>query len=213
MVEQLMTTGGGWQDQVNGLLPGFKVGHSVQSSEYRVTFELIPTEDNFNRKFESQSLLVFTGKPRLAKNLLQNVVRNWYNKEERIVKCFEDNYRVAGVCSEAVAKGRHFLYLTGACFSRTCFHRIHVKPWSVCQRILGNQKDLGPWSRTRTSHENDGHAATTLLRNGKQCKLISVIVYVYVSMSRLQIGFPLLISGTLRRWWGWIPFCLDQRGS
>lgn len=72
MVEQLMTTGGGWQDQVNGLLPGFKIGICEASeSQVKVDAVQLDTSEDFCRTFESHLVLVYTGKVRLAKNLLQ----------------------------------------------------------------------------------------------------------------------------------------------
>ena len=37
VVEQLLTTGGGWQDQVGGLHPGLNLGSCPASSQLRVT--------------------------------------------------------------------------------------------------------------------------------------------------------------------------------
>uniref|UniRef100_A0A915D9V3 GHMP kinase C-terminal domain-containing protein n=1 Tax=Ditylenchus dipsaci TaxID=166011 RepID=A0A915D9V3_9BILA len=54
-IEQLHTTGGGWQDQVGGLIPSVELAN----------------------KFEERLALVYTGTTRLAKNLLQQVVLSW----------------------------------------------------------------------------------------------------------------------------------------
>ena len=72
MIEQLMTTGGGWQDQVNGLLPGFKMGES-RASETKVKVDTFRMDKppEFLEKIESHLILIYTGKVRLAKNLLQ----------------------------------------------------------------------------------------------------------------------------------------------
>ncbi len=67
----MLTTGGGWQDQVNGLLPGAKVGVSAAAEKLSVNYELLALSDAFVDTLQSHMLLVYTGKVRLAKNLLQ----------------------------------------------------------------------------------------------------------------------------------------------
>lgn len=49
----------------------------------------VATSEQFVEKFFEHSVLIYTGTVRLAKNILQNVVRNWYLKTQIIVNCFE----------------------------------------------------------------------------------------------------------------------------
>jgi fucokinase len=46
--------------------------------------------------------VLYTGKPRLAKNLLQNVIRNWYGQEPDILASFANNLQLADTCWAAV---------------------------------------------------------------------------------------------------------------
>ena len=72
MVEQLLTTGGGWQDNVNGLAPGIKLGVSPKSeSLMSVSHTVLEASDEFYRRLGERMVLVYTGTVRLAKNLLQ----------------------------------------------------------------------------------------------------------------------------------------------
>ena len=76
VVEQLLTTGGGWQDQVGGLHPGLSLGCSAPSHQVAVTVtQPDQVSQHFIDQINSRLILLFTGKPRLAKNLLQNVIR------------------------------------------------------------------------------------------------------------------------------------------
>ena len=75
VVEQLLTTGGGWQDQVGGLHPGINLGLSQASHSVSVTTVPASISERLCLQLNSRLLLLFTGKPRLAKNLLQNVIR------------------------------------------------------------------------------------------------------------------------------------------
>lgn len=63
--------GGGWQDQVGGLVPGIKIGRSKAQLPLRVEVEEIPVPEGFARTLSDHLLLVYTGKTRLARNLLQ----------------------------------------------------------------------------------------------------------------------------------------------
>lgn len=65
------TSGGGWQDQVGGLVGGIKVGRSRASLPLRVEVELLRPPEDFLASLEQHLLLVYTGKTRLARNLLQ----------------------------------------------------------------------------------------------------------------------------------------------
>ena len=50
-------------------------------------------------------LLVHTGKVRLARNLLQNVIRQWYARDETIVACFRSLVDNAADCRQALLQG------------------------------------------------------------------------------------------------------------
>jgi len=67
----MLTTGGGWQDQVGGLCPGIKVGTSRNQLPLEVKTNPIKTPEGFIEKLENHLVVVFTGKTRLARNMLQ----------------------------------------------------------------------------------------------------------------------------------------------
>lgn len=67
----LCPAGGGWQDQVGGLVPGIKIGRSKAQLPLRVEVEQILVPDGFIQTLNDHLLLVYTGKTRLARNLLQ----------------------------------------------------------------------------------------------------------------------------------------------
>lgn len=103
----MMTTGGGWQDQIGGLLPAFKLGKSNPQLPLEVTWcQLdVKTTDNkiFWDAFDERIILVYTGQTRLARNLLQSVLRNWYSGS--ISQLFDDLEENAIQAAEAVEQG------------------------------------------------------------------------------------------------------------
>jgi hypothetical protein len=82
-VEQLMTTGGGWQDQVGGLFPGFKIARSPALLPLVVEVETIPArtghriQEVFDQMWHARCCLVYTGQQRLAKDTLINALRKY----------------------------------------------------------------------------------------------------------------------------------------
>lgn len=70
-LEQLLTTGGGWQDQVGGLMGGIKIGLSEAKLPIAVEAVDLKVSDEVIRMVNERLLLIYTGKTRLARNLLQ----------------------------------------------------------------------------------------------------------------------------------------------
>lgn len=89
-VEQLLTTGGGWQDQVGGVTGGLVRGSSEPHLPLHVDVEMLPLSLELCHHLSSHFLLLYTGKVRLAKNLLQTVIRNWYTRDTKVVSCFKE---------------------------------------------------------------------------------------------------------------------------
>ncbi|XP_009881572.1 PREDICTED: L-fucose kinase [Charadrius vociferus] len=115
-LEQRLTTGGGWQDQVGGLVPGIKIGRSKAQLPLRVEVEKIPVPDGFTQTLNDHLLLVYTGKTRLARNLLQDVVRNWYARLPSAVHNADALVSNAEECAQALRQGN--LLLIGKCLER-----------------------------------------------------------------------------------------------
>ncbi|XP_064016610.1 L-fucose kinase isoform X5 [Pogoniulus pusillus] len=115
-LEQRLTTGGGWQDQVGGLMPGIKIGRSKAQLPLRVEVEKISVPEGFTQTLNDHLLLVYTGKTRLARNLLQDVVRNWYARLPSIVQNANALVSNAEECARALRQGD--LPLLGQCLER-----------------------------------------------------------------------------------------------
>ena len=67
----MITTGGGWQDNVGGLVPGIKEGSSRKGLPLQVVSTPISMPDGFMKTFEKHLILIFSGKTRFARNMLQ----------------------------------------------------------------------------------------------------------------------------------------------
>ena len=85
IVEQMLTTGGGWQDNAGGLVPGFKMTRSQASLPLKVEVEPLNLSETTVDAVTKRLLCLFSGKPRLAKNLLQ-VIKKIFVSHERPIK-------------------------------------------------------------------------------------------------------------------------------
>ncbi|XP_006860375.1 PREDICTED: L-fucose kinase [Chrysochloris asiatica] len=104
-LEQVLTTGGGWQDQVGGLMPGIKVGRSRAQLPLKVEVEELTVPEGFIQKLNDHLLLVYTGKTRLARNLLQDVLRSWYARLPAVVQNAHSLVRQTEECAKAFCQG------------------------------------------------------------------------------------------------------------
>ena len=74
-MEQMLTTGGGWQDQAGAIFRGIKLIETQAGLAQTPTLRWLP-EHLFNRDRANKTILLFyTGLTRLAKNILQEIVR------------------------------------------------------------------------------------------------------------------------------------------
>ncbi len=80
-MEQIMSTGGGWQDQAGGVTDGIKYITSRPGLKQVLKVEHIRPEadamDELNRRFT----LIYTGQRRLARNLLRDVVGRYIGND------------------------------------------------------------------------------------------------------------------------------------
>lgn len=100
-LEQEMRTGGGWQDQFAGILPGVKIMRSRPGPRQVVAVEALRTP-----AIRERSLLYFTGQKRMARNILRKVLsfyaENPHDFARILVQSLKDN---AERCARAVRRG------------------------------------------------------------------------------------------------------------
>jgi fucokinase len=80
-LEQLITTGGGWQDQAGGIYPGAKLMITGPGLHQRVRVQPIRWTEEQQSEFESLVVLYYTGIRRVARGLLRQVVGRYLARE------------------------------------------------------------------------------------------------------------------------------------
>jgi len=73
-LEQIMSTGGGWQDQLGGLLPGIKMISTAPGWRPEYDIRTLQLTDKTRQNLQERFVLISTGQRRLARNLLREIV-------------------------------------------------------------------------------------------------------------------------------------------
>jgi galactokinase/mevalonate kinase-like predicted kinase len=77
-VEQMLTTGGGWQDQSGAVFGGIKLLETIPGLHQKPVVRWLPDYLFGHGYANERVLLYYTGITRLAKNILQEIVRGMF---------------------------------------------------------------------------------------------------------------------------------------
>ncbi len=89
-LEQMLTTGGGWQDQAGGLFRGIKHIQTEPGLVQRPTLRWLP-DHLFSGEYANRSILLYyTGLTRMAKGILHEVVRGVFLNSPRHLEVLEE---------------------------------------------------------------------------------------------------------------------------
>lgn len=78
VLEQLLTTGGGWQDQFGGVLQGVKLLQTCKGFEQQPIVHWLPTDLYSQPEYQACHLLYYTGITRTAKTILAEIVQKMF---------------------------------------------------------------------------------------------------------------------------------------
>lgn len=104
-MEQIMSTGGGWQDQVGGLAPGIKMVTSEPGMHQEITCTPMRISKASLEELNSRLCLIYTGQRRLARNLLREVVGKYISSQPDAVDVLYEIQRIAVLMRFELEKG------------------------------------------------------------------------------------------------------------
>ena len=90
VLEQLLTTGGGWQDQYGGVLQGIKLLQTQAGFDQSATVRWAPDTLFTAPDFRPCHLLYYTGVTRTAKNILAEIVRGMFLNSSQHLTLLDD---------------------------------------------------------------------------------------------------------------------------
>ncbi|KAL4379767.1 hypothetical protein GQ457_02G001300 [Hibiscus cannabinus] len=105
VLEQLMGTGGGWQDQIGGLYPGIKFTTSYPGIPLRLQVFPLVASPQLISELQQRLLVVFTGQVRLAHQVLQKVVLRYLQRDNLLISSIKRLTELAKTGREALMNG------------------------------------------------------------------------------------------------------------
>ena len=104
-MEQLMSTGGGWQDQVGGLIGGVKLISSKPGSRQKLQIDSVRLCEETKAELQKRFALIYTGQRRLARNLLRDVVGGYIEGRPDSVEALREMKPLAGLMRFQLEQG------------------------------------------------------------------------------------------------------------
>lgn len=104
-MEQLMSTGGGWQDQVGGLAAGIKMVSAEKGLQQSVTCTPLCIAPATMQELDQRFAIIYTGQRRLARNLLREVVGKYIGNNPTSVRVLGEIQRMAVLMRFELEKG------------------------------------------------------------------------------------------------------------
>lgn len=123
-MEQIMSTGGGWQDQVGGITEGIKYTTTAPGIKQEIKVHNLKLPEETQKELEERFALIYTGQRRLARNLLRDVVGNYIGNEPDTVYALNEIQKMAALMTFELCRGHV-----------DDFARLLSQHWELSQKI------------------------------------------------------------------------------
>ncbi|MBQ8768961.1 MAG: bifunctional fucokinase/L-fucose-1-P-guanylyltransferase [Oscillospiraceae bacterium] len=123
-MEQIMATGGGWQDQVGGLTGGIKFITTEAGRDQKIRVEQVEISPQTRQELGERFALIYTGQRRLARNLLREVVGRYVGNEPDSLQALSEIQQLARKMRAALEQG-----------DVDAFARLMNEHWALSQKI------------------------------------------------------------------------------
>lgn len=110
VLEQLLTTGGGWQDQYGGILPGVKLLQSSPGFDQTPLVRWLPDTLFVQPDYAPCHLLYYTGLTRTAKHILAEIVRGMFLNSHTHLELLDTIKQHALTMHDALQRGNFEQY-------------------------------------------------------------------------------------------------------
>ncbi len=131
-MEQLMSTGGGWQDQAGGMMPGIKLITTAPGLTQKLRVEPVNVGGAVMAELSERFALIYTGQRRLARNLLRDVVSTYLSNDPTSLEAHQAIRQLA-------------VQMRGAleCGDVNAFARLLTEHWGESRRIDADSTNSG----------------------------------------------------------------------
>ena len=90
ILEQMLTSGGGWQDQYGGIFPGVKLLETGPGILQKPSIKWLSDQLFSNRETSEMMLLYYTGVTRVARDILSEIVKGMFLNSSRHLAIFSE---------------------------------------------------------------------------------------------------------------------------
>ena len=104
-MEQIMSTGGGWQDQVGGIINGVKYITTMAGLNQKIKIDMVDIPSKAMDELKARFVLIYTGQRRLARNLLRDVVGRYIGNEPNSIYALNEIQKVAALMKFELERG------------------------------------------------------------------------------------------------------------
>lgn len=105
LAEQLMGTGGGWQDQAGGLTKGMKLVTSAPGNRQDIKITPLKAPKDFTDELSRRFCLVYSGKRRLGRTILREMMGGYLRTEPKYIKTLAHIRALADDMSRSILAG------------------------------------------------------------------------------------------------------------
>lgn len=106
LLEQRLSTGGGWQDQVGGIIGGVKSTTTSSGIPQRPVIEQLKLSDEQYGALEDRLVVYYSGQQRLARDILRRVMGRWLAREPAMQSLTQNLKKGASALRAALLKSR-----------------------------------------------------------------------------------------------------------
>lgn len=104
-MEQIMSTGGGWQDQVGGITNGIKFITTKPGINQNIKVDMLDISEQTKNELQDRFALIYTGQRRLARNLLREVVGNYILAKPDAINALSEMRHIAALMKFELEQG------------------------------------------------------------------------------------------------------------
>ena len=90
ILEQMLTSGGGWQDQYGGIFPGVKLLETAPGIFQKPSIKWLSDQLFSKRETSEMMLLYYTGVTRVARDILSEIVKGMFLNSSRHLAIFSE---------------------------------------------------------------------------------------------------------------------------
>ena len=109
-IEQIMSTGGGWQDQVGGVSKGINLVTSEKGLKQNIIKKKLNISEKTMEQLKQRFCLIYTGERRLQRNLLKEVVKRYIGNVTENIRALDKIKELADEMAFALENGNIELF-------------------------------------------------------------------------------------------------------